>query len=239
MPSEQQMLALLRAAVDRYQMIRAGDRVAVGVSGGKDSLVLLRLLAALQRFYPQPFSVIAITLDPYFGGKAGDYSAVAALCEQLQVPYTVHKTDIYQTVFEQKKEKNPCSLCARLRRGTLHKVAAEKGCNVVALGHHRDDAAQTVLMNLLGGGTIDCFAPKCELDRCGLTLIRPMVFMSQPQVAAFAQAQQLPVVASACPVNGTTERARTEQLLQQLRQQYGPIEQKIVHALQKAGIHGW
>lgn len=239
MAGEKRMLALLRAAVDRYQMIQEGDRVAVGVSGGKDSLALLALLAALREFYPKRFSLCAITLDMRFGNRDGDFSAVAALCERLQVQYIVHPTEIYRTVFEEKKEKNPCSLCARLRRGTLHKVAQQHGCNVVALGHHRDDAAQTVLMNLLEGGTVDCFAPKCTLDRCGLTLIRPMVFMPQAQVAAYAAAQNLPVIPSACPVNGTTERARTEQLLAQLRTQYGPVEQKIVHALQKAGIHGW
>lgn len=239
MASEKQMLALLRAAVDRYQMIHADDRVAVGVSGGKDSLALLTLLAALRKFYPIPFTLTAITLDLQFNGKAGDFSQIQQLCERLDVPYVVRKTDIFDTVFRQKQEKNPCSLCARLRRGTLHKEAAELGCNVVALGHHRDDAAQTVLMNLLCGGTLDCFAPKCTLDRCGLTLIRPMIFMAQAQVEGFAKKQQLPIVTSACPVNGQTERARTEQLLRQLREQYGPVEQKILHALQKSGIHGW
>ncbi|MBR7092102.1 MAG: tRNA 2-thiocytidine biosynthesis protein TtcA [Clostridia bacterium] len=220
-------------------MIRDGDRVAVGVSGGKDSLVLLWLLAALRRFYPARFSLTAITLDPCFDGQPGDYSAVADLCRALDVPYIVEPTRLWKTVFADRQEANPCSLCARLRRGTLHRAALDAGCRTVALGHHRDDAAETLLMNLLTGGTLDCFAPRTFLDRRGLTLIRPMVFIPQEDVARFARQQRLPVVPSRCPVNGRTERARTGELLAQLRRDYGPVEQKILHAMQKNHLHGW
>ena len=238
MTADKHMAALVRAAVEQYQMIEAGDRIAVGVSGGKDSLALLVLLAELRRFYPAPFSLTAITLDPCFDGVPGDYSAVARLCEELEVPYLCKPTDLWQVVFVQRQEKNPCSLCARLRRGTLHKAAVETGCNAVALGHHRDDAAQTLLLNLLGG-TLDCFAPNCYLDRRGLRLIRPLVFVPEAEIAQFARRRELPVVPSRCPVNGETERARVAQLLTQLHGTYGPVEQKLIHAMQKSGLHGW
>ena len=138
---EQHLLGQLRAAVQRYDMIEKNDRIAVGVSGGKDSLVLLVLLALLRRFYPVPFSLTAITLDPCFGGEENDYGAVAALCDELEVPFVLRRTRLWKVVFEERDEENPCSLCARMRRGALHKAALEAGCSTVALGHHQRDAA--------------------------------------------------------------------------------------------------
>ena len=151
------ILSLTRAAVERYDMLPAGASVAVGVSGGKDSLVLLVALARLREFFPPPFSLTAITLDPVFEGRQTDYSPVASLCEELRVPYIVRRTRLWEVVFEERREANHCSLCARMRRGALHAAAKEAGCSFVALGHHKNDAAETFLMNLLAGGTLACF----------------------------------------------------------------------------------
>lgn len=236
---EQHLLGQLRAAVQRYDMIEKNDRIAVGVSGGKDSLVLLVLLALLRRFYPVPFSLTAITLDPCFGGEENDYGAVAALCDELEVPFVLRRTRLWEVVFEERDEENPCSLCARMRRGALHKAALEAGCSTVALGHHQRDAAETFMMNLLDGGTLGCFSPKSYLDRRGITLIRPMIFMEEREIAAYCVRRGLPVVKSRCPVDGCTNRQRTGELLEKLAEQYGPLEEKILGAMQKAGMDGW
>ena len=209
-------LSPLRAAVDKYSLLRPGDRVAVGVSGGKDSVALLVLLSRLRRFYPSPFTLTAITLDPCFQGNETDYTPIARLCEELQVPYVLRRTRLWEVVFQERRESNPCSLCARMRRGALHKAAVEEGCNVVALGHHLDDAAQTFMMNLL--------------------LIRPMVFLREQQIERFVRREGLPVVKSACPVDGNTHRQRMKELLAGLSETYGPVEEKIVAAMEKGGI---
>ena len=235
----QQLLAPLRAAVDRYGMIRPGDRIAVGVSGGKDSLALLVLLAKLRTFYPHPFTLTAITLDPCFGGRENDYGPVEALCASLQVPYVLRRTRLWQVVFEERKEANPCSLCARMRRGALHRAAQEADCNVVALGHHKDDAAETFLMNLLSGGTLGCFSPRSYLDRRDLTLIRPLIFLSEKEIAAFAAREGLPVVKSLCPVDGCTNRQQSKLLLADLSKTYGPLPDKILGAMQKTHLDDW
>lgn len=236
---EQQLLGPLRAAVQRYGMIGEKDRVAVGVSGGKDSLTLLVLLAKLRRFYPLPFILTAITLDPCFGGEETDFGPVEALCRELEVPYHLRRTRLWEVVFQERREANPCSLCARMRRGALHRAAQECGCNVVALGHHQNDAAETFLMNLLEGGTLDCFSPKSYLDRRQLTLIRPMIFLEEKEIAAYCLQAGLPVVKSRCPADGCTGRQRTKELLASLSAQYGPLDAKILGAMQKAGIGGW
>ena len=158
------LLSLTRAAVDKYNMIEAGDKIAVGVSGGKDSLALLYALAKLRDFYPKPFSLVAITLDYQFNGIAEDYTAIEALCKKLQVEYIVRRTNLWEVIFKTRKEKNPCSLCAKMRRGLLHDTAVANGCNKVAFGHHLDDAAETFLMNLLNGGKIGCFSPVSYLS---------------------------------------------------------------------------
>lgn len=232
------LLGPIRAAVDRYRMIEPGDRVAVGVSGGKDSLVLLAAMSRLQRFYPVPFTVTAITLDPCFDGET-DYSAVEALCDAWGVPYILRRTHLWEAVTAAGQQEHPCSLCARMRRGTLHKTAAEAGCNVVALGHHADDAAETFWMNLTAGSTVGCFSPNTFLDRRQLRLIRPMVFLSEKQIAAAAAADALPIVKSRCPADGCTNRADAKAQLIQLSRVYGAMPDKILAALQKAGLNGW
>ncbi len=240
MASKRDLLSPLRAAVDVYGMIQEGDNVAVGVSGGKDSVALLVLLARLRRFYPKPFTVTAITIDPCFGGKEGDYTPIAKLCEQLDVPYILKRTKLWEAVTEHSsKIETPCSMCARLRRGTLHRVAAEAGCRTVALGHHQDDAAQTVLMNLFAGATLGCFSPKSYLDRSDVTVIRPLVFVKEQEIEAFVRTEQLPTISSNCPVDGKTHRQDVKELLATLSQTYGDVSEKITDALQKADLNGW
>lgn len=233
------LLPRVQAALHRYRMIAPGDRVAVGVSGGKDSVALLDLLAKLREFYPVPFTITAITLDPGFDGVCGDYGAVADLCETKKIPYILRRTHIYDAVFRDRREKNPCSFCARFRRGALHQAAQEAGCGVVALGHHQDDAAETFLMNLLDGGRLGCFSPKTELDRRGLTLIRPLIFLEEREIAAYVRKEGLPVVKSRCPADGHTRRQEMKTLLRELSGRYGPLEPRIIGAMQKAGLDGW
>lgn len=232
------LLAPFRAAVDAYDMIPDGAHVAIGVSGGKDSVALLVLLAQLRRFYPHTFSLSAITLDPCFDGE-GDYTAIADLCERLEVPFVLKRTRLWETVQEKLEDETPCSLCARFRRGTLHRVAKEHGCDVVALGHHQDDAAETVLMNLFSGATLSCFSPKSYLDRSELTLIRPMVYLTEREIEAFVKREGLPVIPSRCPVDGQTHRGQTKELIASLSAQYGDVSRKIVDALQKSHLSGW
>ncbi len=239
MADRQQLLAYLRAAAERYSLFEPGDRVAVGVSGGKDSLALLVLLADYRRFSPAPFSLTAVTLDPCFGGEENDFSGVARLCDRLEVPYELRRTKLAEAVAARVGDKPPCSLCAKMRRGTLHRVARELSCNVVALGHHKDDAAETVLMNLLSGGRFACFAPRTELDRSGLRLIRPLIFAAEREIAAFAAREDLPVVPSRCPVDGQTNRRQMKDLTAALSAKYGDVSEKLIHALQENRQNGW
>lgn len=239
MSGKRDLLAPLRAAVEDYEMIRTGDAVAVGVSGGKDSVALLVLLSQLRRFHPSAFSLTAITLDPCFDGQESDFSDIARLCERLDVPYVLKRTRLWEAVTEHQGEEKPCSLCAKLRRGALHRAAVEAGCRVVALGHHQNDAAETVMMNLLSGATYGCFSPKTELDRRGITLIRPMIYLSESEIASFVKREALPVVPSRCPVDGCTGRQEMKDLIEQLSRTHGDVNRKLVDSLKKSGVSGW
>lgn len=233
------LLSLTRAAVDKYNMIEAGDKIAVGVSGGKDSLALLYALAKLRDFYPKPFSLVAITLDYQFNGIAEDYTAIEALCKKLQVEYIVRRTNLWEVIFKTRKEKNPCSLCAKMRRGLLHDTAVANGCNKVALGHHLDDAAETFLMNLLNGGKIGCFSPVSYLSNKKLYLIRPLIFAYEKDVAAAARRANLPVVKSRCPMDKVSNRQNMKELLSALEKDYPAVRKKIVGALERSHIDNW
>lgn len=233
------LLSLTRAAVDKYNMIEAGDKIAVGVSGGKDSLALLYALAKLRDFYPKPFSLVAITLDYQFNGIAEDYTEIEALCKELQVEYIVRRTNLWEVIFETRKEKNPCSLCAKMRRGLLHDTAVANGCNKVALGHHMDDAAETFLMNLLNGGKIGCFSPVSYLSNKKLYLIRPLIFAYEKDVAAAARRANLPVVKSRCPMDKVSNRQNMKELLRSLEKDYPAVRKKIVGALERSHIDSW
>lgn len=233
------LVGKVRAAVEKYDMIAEGDRVAVGVSGGKDSLFLLCALAELSRYYPKRFTVTAVTADPCFGGRDTDFSQVEKLCEALSVPYIIRKTNLGAVIFEDRKEENPCSLCARMRRGILHNICVEQGFNKIALGHHLDDAVQTFLMNLLYGGKLGCFSPKSYLSRKEITMIRPLIFCEEREIRNAAVRMRLPVVKSGCPADGVTARKDTERLIAHLQGDFPDIKAKVMGAIRRAGLDGW
>ena len=235
----QKIMGEMRAAIERYEMVSSGDRIAVGVSGGKDSLALLCGMARLRDYYPQPFEVVALTADPCFGGQETDYSPIASLCASLGVEYHLRRTRLGEIIFEERKEKNPCSLCARMRRGILHNMAKEAGCNKLALGHHFDDAVQTFFMNLFYGGKLSCFSPKTYLSRKDLWMIRPLIFTEEASIRAAARRNAFPVVKSACPADGATSRQDTATLLANLEQQFPDLRSKAMGAMQRTHLSGW
>ena len=231
------ILSFTRRALDDYDMIAPGDKIAVGVSAGKDSLTLLCAMAELRRFYPIPFELVAVTIDMGFEGT--DFSPIAKLCETLDVPYHVIPTEISHIIFDVRKEKNPCSLCAKMRRGALHNAAKVLGCNVVALGHHFDDAVETFMLNLFFEGRIGCFSPVTYLSRTDLKLIRPMLYMPEKDVRYFANKVELPVVKSSCPADGNTQREEMKQLLAALERKHDGLRYRIFGAMQRGEIDGF
>ncbi len=235
----QKLLSLVRAALEKYNMIEDGDKIAVCVSGGKDSVALLKCMIELRRFYPKKFELCAVTLDPCFFGNEGDYSAVEAICKLSGVPYTVKRTDLYNVIFETRKEKNPCSLCARMRRGLLHDTAKELGCNKIALGHNLDDAAETFIMNLFSGGRVECFSPVSYLSRKDLYMIRPLIFAYESDILKVVRKENLPIIKSLCPADENTHREEVKALISQLEKKYPALRQKIIGAMQTGNISGW
>ncbi len=233
------ILSHVRAATDDYRMIEDGDKIAVGVSGGKDSLILLKSLCDLKRFYPKNFEIVAVTVDMRFNKKNGDFSEIKKLCNECGIEYVVKPTDLYEIIFEVRKEENPCALCARMRRGILHDTAKELGCNKIALGHHLDDAAETFIMNLLLESRVGCFAPITYLSRKDITMIRPLIYVREREAAAAAERLSLPIVESGCPANEKTKREDIKILLNSLCSQYGDVPEKIVGAMQRANIDRW
>ena len=227
----------VRRAVDDYDMIQAGDRVAVGVSGGKDSPVLLAAPSHLRSFYPRPFELEAITVELGFEGM--DFTPVAALCEELGVPYTRLKTDIKEIVFDVRQEDNPCSLCAKMRRGALNDAIRERGVKKLALGHHFDDAVETFLLSLLFEGRISCFRPVTYLDRSGVTQIRPLVYAGEQKIAKLADELRLPVVENPCPQDKGSKRYEVKQLLKTMSADYPDMKSKIFGAMQRCPLPGW
>lgn len=232
----QKMMGLVRRCVDDYNMIQAGDRIAVGVSGGKDSLVLLVLLAGLKKYFNKPFELEAITIDM---GLGMDYSAIQALCDKWEVPYTIIKTEIAPIIFDYRKEKNPCSMCSKMRRGALNQAIVEKGFNKLALGHHYDDAVETFMMSLLFEGRISCFQPVTNLDRTGVIQIRPMLYIHEKTVDNFAKRMDLPVIGNRCPVDKETKREEVKQLIFNLSQTYPDLKERIFGAMQRYPLPEW
>lgn len=228
----------MRCAIQDYNMIEAGDRIAVGVSGGKDSVTMLYALSRISKFY-KPFEIVALTLDPGFGGVQGDFSEIERICSELGVKYVLKRTEIGKIVFEIRHEKNPCSLCARMRRGALHNAAIENGCSKVALGHNLDDAAETFMMNLLNGSRIDCFSPVTYLSRKNITVIRPLIYASEKEIRSAVCRENLPIVKSPCPANGATERQRMKELLCSLDREYEDVKNRIISGMQKSHIAEW
>ncbi len=233
----QQLLGRVRRCIEDYRMIEAGDRIAVGVSGGKDSLVTLLALARLRRFLPTPFTLEAITLE--MGMPEMDYTPVAQLCEELDVPYTRINVPVYEILFEERKEKNPCSLCAKLRRGSLNTALTERGISKIALGHHYDDAVETLMMNLLFEGRIGCFQPVTFLDRTGVTQIRPLLYCHEEEIRRIANREKLPIVHNTCPIDGHSRRQEVKELLASMEKTYPDLKQKIFGAMQRYPLYGW
>lgn len=233
----QKLLSYTRRAVDDYQMIRSGDCIAVGISGGKDSLTLLYALHGLKRFYPQSFELQAITVELGFPGF--DLSRIQDLCGQLKVPYTVVKSEIGQIIFEERKESNPCSLCAKMRKGALNEKARELGCNKIAYAHHQDDVVETMLLSLIYEGRFYSFSPYTYLDRMDLTVIRPMLYIPEADVIGFQNLMKLPVCKSPCPADGHTRREYAKNLLRQLNQENPGVKERMFSAVINGNIKGW
>ena len=232
----QKLIGLVRRCVDDYNMIAPGDRIGVGVSGGKDSLALLVFLAELKKYHPADFSLEAITIDM---GLGMDYAGIEALCRELEVPYTIVKTEIAPIIFDHRQEKNPCSMCAKMRRGALNQALLDKGMNKLALGHHYDDAVETFLMSLLFEGRISCFQPVTDLDRTGIIQIRPMLYIHEKTIDSFSARKALPVIENRCPVDKTTKRTEVKELIYTLSATYPDLKERIFGAMQRLPLPEW
>ncbi len=232
----QKLMGLLRRCVEDYHMIQPQDKIGVGVSGGKDSLALLVLLAELRKYYPDPFSLEAITVDMGFGM---DFSGIERLCAELNVPFTLVKTQIAPIIFEHRKEKNPCSMCAKMRRGALNQALLDKGINKLALGHHYDDAVETFMMSLIYEGRISCFQPVTNLDRTGIVQIRPMLYMHEKSIDSFVTREDMQIVQNRCPVDKRTKREEIKQLVYSLSSTYPDLKERIFGAMQRFPLPQW
>jgi tRNA 2-thiocytidine biosynthesis protein TtcA len=226
-------LSAVKRTIIKYGMIREGDKIALGVSGGKDSSALLYILSLVQAHAPFPFSLQAISVDMGWGM---DYIPLESYCSSLGIPLAIEKTQIAKIVFEVRKEKNPCSLCAKLRRGALHKAAQELGCNRVALGHHLDDAAETFLMNFIFTGRLETFKPHTYLSRRDLFLIRPLIAITQKTLALLASLERLPVLDNPCPAAGETKREEMGEIVRYFASRYPVFYQRFITSMEKSGI---
>jgi len=232
----QQLLSYTRRAVDDYQMIEEGDKIAIGISGGKDSLTLLYALHGLQRFYPKHFDLVAISVNLGFDI---DYSAIQALCDNFQIPFVVVQSQIKEIVFDIRKETNPCSLCAKLRKGAFNDKAKELGCNKLAYAHHRDDVVETMLMSLMYEGRFNCFSPVTYLDRSDITLIRPMIYVEERDVIGFQHLYELPTFRNPCPADGYTKREYTKDLIKSLSKDNPMLKTHLFTAITSGTLSNW
>ncbi len=233
----QRILSFTRRAVDDYNMINEGDKIAVGVSSGKDSLTLLTALAEMRRFYPKKYDICAITVDMGFEGA--DFSSIARYCERLNVEYKVVKTEIAKIIFDVRKESNPCSLCSKMRRGVLNSEAKAMGCNSVALGHHFDDAVETFMMNIFFEGRLGCFSPVTYLSQSDINVIRPLIYAKESDVLYFSRHTELPIIESSCPENHATEREKMKELLRKIEAENKGLRHRIFSAMCKGEIDGF
>lgn len=233
----QRLLSLTRKAIDDYQMIEDGDKIAVGISGGKDSLTLLYALASLQRFYPKKFTIIAVTVD--LGYESFDLSPVRQLCDELQVEYHIIKTDIAKIIFSDENHSSPCSLCAKLRKGALNNAVAELGCTKVAYAHHMDDIVETMFLSMIFEGRFYSFSPVTYLDKVELTVIRPMMYVTEADVKGFKNKYHLPVVTNPCPADGYTKRQYAKDLIRQINLENPGAKKRMFTAILDGNIEGW
>lgn len=233
----QRMLSYIRKAIDDYSMIEDGDKIAVGLSGGKDSITLLMGLKALQRFYDKKFDLLAISVNPGFDFFNSEF--LQATCDRIGVQYVEEKTHIKEIVFDIRKEKNPCSLCANLRRGILNSVAIREGCNKIALGHNEDDVLETFFLNLLYGGSIGTFAPKSYMDRSGITLIRPLIYAPEKSIKTFVKKNNIELMPKCCPMDGVSKREDMKNLIHELQKDIPMVKTNIYGAIKRSNIKGW
>lgn len=233
----QQIMSKTRKAVDDYKMINENDTIAVGISGGKDSLALLHALAGMRRFYPIHYSLIAITCD--LGFKNVDFNEIKKLCEELDVKYYIVESDISDIVFNVRKEENPCSLCAKMRKGAMYNFLKEVGCSKIAYAHHQDDVVETYMMSLIYEGRQNTFSPVTFLDRTGVTVIRPFIYMKEADIIGFVKANNVPVLKSPCPVDGYTKRQYAKDLLKSINEEAPGVKDRIFTAIQNSNIKGW
>lgn len=233
----QQVLSCVRKAVDDYHMIEEGDKIAVGISGGKDSLTLLYALNGLKRFYPKHFDIHAVTVD--LGFKNLNLDQISALCDGMGIEYTIVKTEIARIVFDERKESNPCSLCAKMRKGALNEAIKKAGCNKVAYAHHQDDVVETMLMSLIYESRFHTFSPVTFLEKTELTVIRPLIYMNEAEVIGFVNKYNVPVLKSPCPVDGHTRREYIKNLLRQINRENPGVKERIFTAIQNGNLKGW
>lgn len=232
----QKLIGLVRRCVQDYHMINEGDRIGVGVSGGKDSVALLAFLAELRKYNDKKFDIEAITIDM---GLGMDYTPVKELCDRLDVKYNLIHTEIGPIIFDHRKEKNPCSMCAKMRRGALNQAILERGMNKLALGHHYDDAVETFMMSLIYEGRISCFQPVTDLDRTGIIQIRPMLYIHEKSIDGFISRNDLPVISNRCPVDKYTKREEIKQLVYDLSATYPDLKERIFGAMQRFPLPEW
>lgn len=232
----QQLYSYTRKAIDDYHMIADNDHIAVGISGGKDSLAMLYALSGLKRFYPADFTLTAVTVD--LGFENLNLDKIDALCTALDVPYHIVKTDIGKIIFEDRKESSPCSLCAKMRKGALNQAMKDLGCNKIAYAHHRDDVVETMLLSLIYEGRFYCFSPVTYLDRMDMTVIRPLIYVPEADVVGFVNKYDVPVVKSPCPADGRTKREYAHLLLKQLNRENPGVKERLFHAVQEA-VPSW
>ena len=235
----QHILSTVRQAVDKYGMIEENDTVAVGLSGGKDSIALLASLDRLKNFYPKKFSVVGISVDMGFDDAEDIYAPVREFCAEHEIPYHIEKTKIKEIVFDVRKEKNPCSLCAKLRRGVLVSCAKELGAGKLALGHHLDDAAETFMLTLVNEGRIGCYSPVTVYEDTAVTVIRPLIYTREADIRSLVKKESLPVVKSPCPEDGNTDRAEIKNVIRELEINHRGLKKRIITAMEKRGLDGW
>ena len=233
----QQVLSYVRRAIDDYDMIQDGDKIAVGISGGKDSLTLLYALNSLKIFYPKKFEIHAVTVDLGFNNLNLD--AIKDLCKEFGIEYTIVKTDIANIIFEERKETNPCSLCAKMRKGALNDAIKAAGCNKVAYAHHKDDVVETMLMSLIYEGRFHTFSPVTYLDRTEITVIRPLIYMTEADVIGFVNKNNVPVVKSPCPADGYTKREYVKELLRDINKETPGVKSRMFTAITTSNLKGW
>ena len=235
----QHILSTVRQAVDKYGMVEENDTVAVGLSGGKDSIALLTSLDRLKNFYPKKFSVVGISVDMGFDDAGDIFAPVREFCAEHEIPYHIEKNKIKEIVFDVRKEKNPCSLCAKLRRGALVSCAKELGAGKLALGHHLDDAAETFMLTLVNEGRIGCYSPVTVYEDTAVTVIRPLIYTREADIRSLVKKENLPVVKSPCPEDGNTDRAEIKNVIRELEINHRGLKKRIITAMEKRGLDGW